>query len=344
MACLNFDKKLRKWRVRWRATNKKATHNRIFKGSKVFPEKFEAVKFLADIEEQERRWRRGLSPCRTIAEVLDDFLRFNQRLTKRTQGHYKFVLSRFVESLPEKVVWIEQINPSHIREYLSRMLDAGCKNRTCNANLTAIKSFCRYLHENYDIPNAAEKVRMFKEDPAAARFLTKEEYYKVLEIAPPLARDRIEFLVNTGLRANEFANLDADCVDEEVTVLTVVGKGRRQRSIPLNAKARELWPRIEPATKNALYLQFSRLAKRAGIESFGPHALRHYFATELLLAGVPMIKVSLLMGHASVNTTQACYAHILPEDLQGVTDALCEEVSEKVSFPTVLRYSDFKSA
>ena len=341
MASLGYDKSLRRYRVRWRATNRKAVHNRIFSGSKVFPEKTEAVNFYAEIEKQERLWRKGQVPGRTIAQVLKDFFRFAQQFTKLTQGHYKMVLKSFVGSLPEDIVWIQQIKASHVRGYLSRILDNGFKNRTCNAHLTAIKSFCRYLHENYDILNIATRVRMFKEDPPNARFLTKEEYHKLLEIASPLQRDRLMFLANTGLRANEFASLKPSCVDEELTTLTIVGKGRKQRTIPLNKIAKELWLKIQPATRTALYLQFRRLAKKAGIPKFGPHALRHYFATQLLLAGVPIVKVSIVLGHASVTTTQACYAHILPEDLMGITDSLCDENTveqpETVRFPIVLR-------
>ena len=343
MASMRFIKNRRRWQIRWRATNRKMVHNRIFSGSKVFLEKAEAVDFYAEIEKQERLWRKGQVPGRTIAQVLDDFFRFAQQFTERTQGHYRMVLNSFVGSLPknENIFWIQQIKVSHVRKYLSRLLDNGLKNRTCNAHLTAIKSFCKYLHENYDIPNIATRVRMFKEDPPKTRFLTKEEYNKLLEIAPPLARNRLMFLAHTGLRASEFTNLKPECVDEELTTLTITGKGRKQRTIPLNKIAKELWLKIQPATKNALYLQFSRLAERVGIPKFGPHALRHFFATQLLLAGVPIVKVSIVLGHASVTTTQACYAHILPEDLQGITDYLCDENTveqpDTLRFPIVLR-------
>jgi len=345
MACLNFAKNVRKWRVRWRATYRK-TH-RIFSGSKTFLEKADAVRFFADIEQQERMWRQGQVPGKTIVQVLEDFSRFAQRFTKRTQGHYEWVLKSFVKGLPEGVIWIQQIKADHIREYLSHLLDNGLKNRTCNAHLTAIKSFCRYLYEFYDIHNPSKKIRMLKEDPPKARFLIEDEYQRILEAATPLARDRIIFLANTGLRASEFATLNYEGIDLQTCTITVIGKGRKRRTIGLNSNCLQLLIRpfiYKKTTRNALQLQFSRLAKKAGIERFGPHALRHYFATQLLLAGVPIVKVSMLMGHASVTTTQACYSHILPEDLLNVTDVLAEEPStqdivettEPLRFPIVL--------
>jgi integrase len=335
MASLSYLKNRNRWWVRWRATNRRAAHNKIFKGSKTFLEKADAVACYAEMEQQERLWRKGRVPGKTITTVLEEYFKYARQYTKRTQGHYRMVLNAFVGGLPEDIVWVQQIRPSLIKEYLSRMLNRGDKNRTCNAHLTVIKSFCRYIYETYDLPNPTAKIRMFAEDPPESRFLTKEEYQKVLEIAPPMARDRLMFLANTGLRASEYASLKPDCVDEDLTALTIVGKGRKRRTIPLNDIARRLWPKIEPASRKALYFQFSKFAKRAGIPPFGPHALRHYFATQLLLAGVPMIKVSMLLGHSSVKTTQTCYAHILPPDLQGATDALCEKPDEQIDTQTI---------
>jgi site-specific recombinase XerD len=338
-----------RWRVRWRATNRQATHNRIFSGSKVFTEKADAVACYAEMEKQERLWRKGQIPGRTIEQVLQDYFRYAQQFTKRTQGHYRMVLKVFADSLPEDVIWIQQIRPCHIRGYLSRLLDHGNKNRTCNAHLTVIKSFCRYLHETYDVPNPTDKVRMLKEEPADARCLTKEEYEKVLAIAPPVAKNRLMFLANTGLRASEFASLKPDSVNDDLTALTIIGKGRKRRTIPLNELARKLWPEIEPASRKALWFQFRGLARKAKVPPFGPHALRHYFATQLLLAGVPIIKVSMVLGHSSVKTTQACYAHILPADLKHITDVLEDEPDDpdsertkQVRFPRVHHQVEYR--
>jgi integrase/recombinase XerC len=325
MACLNFAKNIMKWRVRWRATNRKAKTNRIFQGSQTFLEKADAVKFYAEIEQQERQWRKGQIPGKTIQQVSDDYLRYAQQYTPRTQVHYVYVLKTFIASLPEDTVWIQQITKVHIREYLSRMLDAGNKNRTCNAHLTVIKSFYKYLNEVYDISNQAGKVHMFKEDPPKARFLKEGEYSKILDAADELAKNRIIFLANTGLRATEFQNLNLQDIELNAESITITGKGRKKRTVPLNSNAREILPELSICTKNALGLQFGRLARKAEIPKFGPHALRHYFATQLLLAGVPILKVSLLMGHSSVKTTQERYSHILPEDLSNITDVLVKE-------------------
>jgi len=316
MASLGYVKSLRRWRVRWRATDRK-THY-VFQGSRVFNEKAQAVKFYAEIEAQERLVRLGqVVPGESISVIVENFHRHIKRHTQRTQQHYTMVITLFIKSLPKSVIRIHQLEPCHIQEYLYRMI--GRKNRTLNAHLTVIKSFCRLISERHKIPNPASAIKMLREDPPASRYLTKEEYHKVLAVAPPKAKNRLIFLANTGLRASEFSRLSLKSVNQNT--ITIIGKGRRKRIVPLNKTARSVLPYVEPATKNALYLQFSRLAGKAGIEKFGPHALRHYCATQLLLGGIAAATVSKIMG-VSVRVIEKHYAHILTSDIAHATDVL----------------------
>lgn len=316
MASLGYHKSLRRWRVRWRATDRE-THY-IFKGSRVFHEKFQAVKFYAEIEAQERLVRLGqVMPGESMSVIVDSFQRHIKRHTVRTQQHYSMVIRLFLKSLPKSIIRIHQLEPAHIQEYLYRL--DGRMNRTLNAHLTVIKAFCRLFSERQKIPNPAAAIKMLTEDPPNSRFLTKEEYHKLLDIAPALAKNRLIFLAHTGLRASEFSQLSIKSVTQNA--ITIIGKGRRKRTIPLNKTAMAVLPHVAPASKNALYLQFSRLAKRADIEKFGPHALRHYCATQLLLGGVASATVSKIMG-VSIRVIEKHYAHILTADIEGATDVL----------------------
>jgi site-specific recombinase XerD len=275
------------------------------------------------MEAQEKAFRSGeVVAIQSIENALKDFGRFCRRFTSRTQGHYSYVLRLFAENLPYNIVRIQQVSPQHIQEYLYRLRDRRNTNRTSNAHLTVIKSFARYCADTYNIPNFAASIKMLHEDPPKVRFLTEQEYEVVIEAASPLQRDRLTFLAHTGLRASEFAQLAPDSVNPQVTAITIIGKGRKRRTIPLNSTAREIWPRLKPASARALNLTCRRLAKKLNLPVFGPHAFRHYFATQLLLKGVPIIKVSYLLGHASIQTTQKHYAHILTADLAGATDVL----------------------
>lgn len=321
MASLKYLKSRRKWWVRWRATNRK-THL-VWSGSRCFAEKSQAIRFFAEVEDQEKAYRSGqLAAAESILEAKQEFLVDCRKHTTRTQGHYRMVLDRFVAGLPPDVRRLVQIEPFHLKEYLYRLRDLSNSNRTLNAHLTAIKSFCRHYSRRHRCSNPASEVPMFTEDPPQVRFLTPKEFETIIKVANDMQRARLLFLAHTGLRASEFASLAPDSVNHALTSITITGKGRRKRTIPLNQTARKALQQLKPATANALNTMCRRLAHKVKIPLFGPHALRHWFATQLLLKGVPIIKVSLLLGHRSVRTTQKCYSHILSADLADVTFVL----------------------
>jgi len=320
MASLGYVKALRRWRVRWRATDRK-THY-VFAGSRVFLEKSQAVNFYAEIEAQEKLVRSGqVVPSESIDVVVQNFYKHIKRHTPRTQDHYRMVIRLFTESLHKSVIRIHQITHGHIQEYIYRhnYKDKRVKNRTLNAHLTVIKAFCRFYSEQFNIANPATKVKMLTEDPPDNRFITKAEYQKLLDVAPPLAKNRIIFLANTGLRASEFASLMPNSLYGRS--ITIIGKGRRRRTIPLNKSVQAILPHVQLGSRKALIQQFSKLAQKADIPSFGPNALRHYFGTQLLLNGVPIAKVAKLMGN-SVRVIEKHYAHILTADVADATNVL----------------------
>lgn len=325
MASIAYIKDRKRWRVRWRATNRK-TH-RVFAGSRVFMEKHLAVAYYAEMEAQEKLWRTGqVDTLDAIGDIAAEFRNYCKRHTSRTQEHYARVMAAFLEALPRTVIRIQQLDHKHIEEYLYQLRDAGRIPRTRNAHLTVIKAFCRYYARQYGLPNPAARVSMLTEDPPEARWITDEDYERLVAAASPLARDRIIFLAHTGLRATEFCDLTRrGGLDPKSQTITITGKGRKRRTVPLNKPCREVLSRphiYRPTTRNPLGQQLRRVAKRAGVRSMGPHALRHYFATKLLLKGLPLIKVSKLLGHRSVRTTERVYAHILDADLRDATKIL----------------------
>ena len=163
MATLGYVKDRRKWRVRWRATNRRTKY--VFAGSRYFWDKSQAVRFFADIEQQERLVRSmEVRPAESIVSIMADFNQHIKRFTYRTQQHYRMVMTKFVDSLPSNTMRIHQIEAAHLREYLYRLRDNGAKNRTLNAHLTALKSFCRFYSSNLKIANPADATRMLTED------------------------------------------------------------------------------------------------------------------------------------------------------------------------------------
>ncbi len=332
MANLAYVPSRGRWRVRWRATNR--TTKAVLSGSQVFLEKPQAAAVWAEMEAQEAQWRSGqVTATGSIAEAVAAFAKYCRRHSDTTRDLYRSVLDAFVAALPQNVQRIQQLTAAHIEEYLSQLCDAGRVNRTLNCHLTPIKAFSRWLARQYGIANVAANVAMLTQDPPDHRFLTPEEYAKLIAACCPLLHpqaspiwyDRILFLAHTGLRAHEFSQaVRQGRLSAQVAALTLTGKGRRARTIPLNATCRAILARphiYRPISRDHLYIGIAKLARRAEIPPCGPHALRHWCATQLLLAGVPIVKVAKILGH-SVKVCETTYAHILPQDLAHVTDVL----------------------
>lgn len=243
-------------------------------------------------------------------------------LSPFTQHSYTRVLKQFVAFAPEHIA---NITAEHIERFILTERE-GYRASTCNLHLMAFKSWFTWLEEMYGLPNVARKVKQLRTLPPKQRILNREEYIKITN-GKYKSRFIVMFLCNTGLRATEFLNLTKESINGQF--LTVIGKGQKQRSIPLNQVVKtiiksypSLFNLINHRNRNWLYHVCQREAKRANIEPFSPHSCRHYFCTELVNRGVPLIKVSKMLGHASITTTEKIYTHLSDSDFLGTTDVL----------------------
>jgi len=340
MASIGYIRSRKRWRIRWHITCYDGT---IDKGGKVFRFKSDAIEFRKIIERREDRLKAGLvKPSELIHTAVQKWLKYNNRHTTRCQQHYTMVIKKFIESLPGQVSDIRQIDTGGIQGYISEKIadltnNGSCNpNRTANAHLTALKSFTRWLSDTYKIPNAAGGIKTLKENPPDARFLTPKEYKAVLGVVDGDDRDVLVFIANTGLRATELCELTGRCVSQDKNRLVIVGKGRKQRAIPLNVTCKAILKRLHPKPNTRIFFSKStckqprallykiceKAAEAAEIPKFGPHSLRHYFATELARLNVSISRISKLLGHSSIRTTEQAYIHFLPDYLAGTTDVL----------------------
>jgi integrase len=263
-------------------------------------------------------------------EAGNSFLLHLCRFSSHTYKAYELVVKRFVKAVPKQ---ISLITPEHIERFvLSKKVDYAPSSR--NFHLAVLQSFFAWLDLNYDVRNVAKRVERLKALPPRQRVLSEEEYSKVMASTSDRARDCVQFLCMTGLRASEFLSLTPENISGEF--LTVVGKGQKQRTIPLNETALSI-------LKANPHLQFSKSRRRgkghtcgrkwllelcykaaeaAKIPDFGPHACRHYFATTLYFSGVPLPTISKLLGHSSPTITAQIYIHWFNKDLIGTTDCL----------------------
>lgn len=236
----------------------------------------------------------------------------------------------------------QRLEATQIRSYLSTLYDSHARASLCR-RLSGIRSFLRFLRRRKwvrrDIGILVPSPKLEKKLP---RFLKIEEIRELIE-APDLStalgrRDRalLELLYGSGLRVSEGVALNWADLDLEKGWVKVMGKGSKERSVPVGAPAQQalqeyLSLRTDATQDSPLFINYqgSRLTARsvarilakhlvriASSKSLSPHGLRHSFATHLLAAGADLRTIQELLGHARLSTTQR-YTHV---DLGGLMD------------------------
>ena len=233
-----------------------------------------------------------------------------------------------------------------IRAFLGELHHRQVKRSTVARKLAAVRSFFRYLKRQGKIAaNPTLGVSTPKQERRLPRQLSVDEMSHLLEMPDDStalgARDRaiLELLYATGVRVSELTSLDFDDLDLSEGMIRVLGKGRKERMVPVGSKAIQALRKylrrrgeLEPKAgsgKDALFLNFrgkrlnvrsvrrllnQALEAAAIVRKVSPHTLRHSFATHLLDAGADLRSIQELLGHASLSTTQR-YTHVSMERL-----------------------------
>ncbi len=248
-------------------------------------------------------------------------------------------------SLSGKVA-IENADRIAIRKYLS-FLHRKNRKSSIARKLSTLRSFFKYLIKEGTVSsNPAKAVSTPKVEKLLPTALTVDEAFRLMdspaeESNTGLLRDRalLELLYSSGIRVGELVGLNLNRIDLDLGIVKVMGKGRKERIVPVGAKAIEaLKAYIEergssmPETPLFVNLKGGRLTARSvgrlvkkytarsGIfRKVSPHTLRHTFATHLLDAGADLREIQEMLGHASLSTTQR-YTHVSVGKLMEVYD------------------------
>ncbi|WP_072562818.1 tyrosine recombinase [Granulibacter bethesdensis] len=234
-----------------------------------------------------------------------------------------------------------------LRGYLAAQSGAGNGPRTQSRRLSALRQFYRFLLEQgtrSDDPTALLDAP--KLPRSLPKYLDEAEVDALLQAAPaePAAHAALEILYSTGLRVSEVLALPARAFRGDAPMMTVRGKGGRERMVPVSAAAiaavaamrsgaeqsRWLFPGRDPAkpmTRQGFALMLKRVALQAGLDParVSPHVLRHCFASHLLARGADLRSLQMLLGHVDIATTQI-YTHVLSERLRALVDS-CHPLS-----------------
>jgi integrase len=291
------------------------------------------------------------------AKALETQLRANAHSTKqlaKTDVKLSDVLAEYLEPrltpvarstakhlLPLADYWCSELTTSIVRTHIKEREAAGAKPGTINKELgflsAAINAY--NLDHSTQLFNPVKGLKL-REPEGRLRYLTRDEYARLVSVTDGYLRDFIILGVQTGMRRGEINKLRWDRVDLEHGLINLRSedtKANKPRSIPINQEARKALerrkvqgesPYVFPGTKPPYeYLadpkkSFASACKQAGLHDVTPHILRHTTASWMAMAGVPMLEIQKILGHSSMQVTMR-YAHLAPGHLRSAVDALC---------------------
>lgn len=285
-----------------------------------------------------------------MKELLDQFLNYlsiEAGLSANTIDSYKNDLKGYIKFLEKrKITAIEKVSAKEISGFIGWLSDKRMAPSSISRKLTSIRRFHRFLvaeeRVDSDPTGALDSPRLWRKLPSV---LTAEEMERLID--QPKGRDALalrdrailEFLYATGVRISELIGIRRKNVMAEVELIRVIGKGQKERVVPIGKQAllamQEYLDYSRPKLANeysedVLFLNrrgrsFSRMGlwkvlrkhvTGAGItKKVTPHTIRHSFATHLLEGGADLRAVQEMLGHADISTTQI-YTHLDREYLR----------------------------
>lgn len=275
-----------------------------------------------------------------------NYIQVERGLAANTVAAYRHDLERFARFCQERKLTPTRVERQHVVDFLSSLYQRGLDSRSVARALVTLRNFFRFLRQEDVIRREPtehlESPRVWKRLP---KFLSLEEVERLLAVprgrTPVARRDTamLEVLYATGVRVSELINLKVGDLQLEAGYLRCVGKGNKERVLPLGRKAtaaletylRQARPRLarrRPSpylflsqrgrgmTRQNFWRLLRQRARAAGIRTrLTPHGLRHSFATHLLERGADLRSVQLLLGHSDISTTQI-YTHVAQERLR----------------------------
>lgn len=290
-----------------------------------------------------------MAPIASLTQEFMDHLKYEKRFSPHTLRAYQDDINQFTHYLQQQfeVTAVQDITPTYIRSWLASLKAQGIHSRSINRKLSALKSFFKYLVKLGVIastplatvitPKASKRLPSFAPEPDLLQLL---ESLKFTEDWKGLnARMLFSIFYATGMRLSELLQLKPDHIDRGRKVVKILGKGNKERLVPLTPGLLQLIKEYEELKAKAfsqaadfllvtekgkkMYPKYAYLLVNqylSGIKTLekrSPHILRHSFATHLTNHGANLNAVKELLGHSSLAATQV-YTHNSIEKLKDV--------------------------
>ena|SRR5665213_139607 len=285
-----------------------------------------------------------------------NYIKVERGLSANTISAYTRDLRKFAAFAQKHSLQLDTITRDDIVEFLSSLYKARLDSRTVSRNLVAVRNLYRFaLAEEAVSGDPTMNLESPKVRKLLPSYLRMEEIDRLLaqpDLSTPYGvRDKaiIELLYSTGMRVSELVNLRVSDLEMRMGCLRCIGKGDKERMVPVGRKAlaavqqyiESARPELlrharagAPPTQNLFVNRSGSRISRIGIwriltahgrgagirTQLSPHKLRHSFATHLLERGADLRSVQLMLGHSDISTTQI-YTHVIEERLKQIYKA-----------------------
>jgi integrase/recombinase XerD len=278
-------------------------------------------------------------------------LRVEKGLSENTIQAYRRDIEKFCSFAASRGLSTKDVRRSDVVEFLASLYRKNLDSRSVARHLVTIRNFFRFaMIEGYIDEDPAATIESPKFRRSLPQFLSLEEVERVLRqpdtstIAGLRDKAMIELMYSCGLRVSELCGLRVSDLQTEAGCLRCVGKGNKERMVPVGRRALEavqsyfrqgrvqflhggsspylfLNQRGRKIDRVAFWKALAQYGRRAGLRtSLKPHMLRHSFATHLLDRGADLRAVQMMLGHSDISTTQI-YTHVIEERLKQVYKA-----------------------
>lgn len=289
-----------------------------------------------------------------MSETIDTYLTYLRdvrRMSPNTIASYARDLNALAAFAEKRAHAVEALDRRELESFARQLVSSGLSPRSAARAIACIRGYYRFLLLEKRVPaDPAEDLRAPRAWPGLPKYLDVEEVDRLLaqpdSSHPRGLRDKalIELLYATGLRVSELLSLRAGDINLDGGYLTCIGKGDKQRIVPLGHEAADWIRRYIAEGRPALLktrrspwlfvnarggsqlsrVGFWKILKEYGLKAgvtrdISPHVLRHSFATHLLERGADLRAIQMMLGHADLSTTQI-YTHVLEARLRAVYD------------------------
>lgn len=271
-----------------------------------------------------------------------DYLRIDKNYSKNTIDSYKNNLYNYHTYMQKENKKLNNITKKDIEGYLKYLKQKNLNMRTISHNISSIRSFYKFLVIHNHSNNPIELIELPKMKKTIPKVLSEEEINILLNIKEKdnysiRNKAMLELMYSTGMRVSELTSLTIYDIDLSEDYVKVLGKGSKERIIPLGdiaiislqdylkIRSSMMKKNYEEAlflnnhgkklTRQGFFKIIKKLAKDKNIQTeFSPHTLRHSFASHLLKHGADLKSIQEALGHSDLSTTQI-YTHIEKEKL-----------------------------